>query len=158
MIGAVVISPRTLFSSFWNVRKTSAYGVSDSPSARRWERRFAATGSNEWSGNFFVCIRIGSPSPWISWLSPRRPSMPTVSTLPRCSANWPHYFEKSMPGPSCSEYARQAVLLHGAFRGSLLAVKRIARCHPLCAGGVDLVPEPGKAQSTSISSGEQNDG
>lgn len=60
--------------------------------------------------------------------------------------------------PTCSEYARQAVLLHGAFRGSLLAVKRIARCHPLCAGGVDPVPEPGTAQSTSIRSGEPNDG
>jgi len=42
--------------------------------------------------------------------------------------------------PSCSEYARQAVLLHGPLRGSLLALWRIMRCQPLCRGGYDPVP------------------
>jgi hypothetical protein len=42
--------------------------------------------------------------------------------------------------PSCSVYAAQAVRRHGAFRGSFLAVKRLARCHPLCDGGIDPVP------------------
>jgi putative membrane protein insertion efficiency factor len=42
--------------------------------------------------------------------------------------------------PSCSAYAAEAVRRHGAWRGSLLAVKRLARCHPWCEGGVDPVP------------------
>ncbi len=42
--------------------------------------------------------------------------------------------------PSCSEYARRAVLLHGPLRGGLLAVWRLLRCQPLCRGGYDPVP------------------
>jgi len=42
--------------------------------------------------------------------------------------------------PSCSEYARDAVVQHGALRGLALAAKRLARCHPWCEGGLDPVP------------------
>ncbi len=44
--------------------------------------------------------------------------------------------------PTCSHYAEVAVRTHGALRGSLLAVCRIARCGPFTAGGVDHVPVP----------------
>ncbi|WP_061165949.1 membrane protein insertion efficiency factor YidD [Caballeronia hypogeia] len=44
--------------------------------------------------------------------------------------------------PSCSDYAREAIQYHGAARGSYLAAKRLCRCHPFSAGGVDLVPPP----------------
>jgi putative membrane protein insertion efficiency factor len=44
--------------------------------------------------------------------------------------------------PSCSDYAREAIQYHGAAHGTYLAVKRLCRCHPLSAGGVDLVPPP----------------
>lgn len=43
--------------------------------------------------------------------------------------------------PSCSNYAWEAVSRHGARRGTLLALKRLLRCHPFTKGGVDLVPE-----------------
>lgn len=42
--------------------------------------------------------------------------------------------------PSCSEYAVQAIEAHGASRGTLLAVRRVMRCHPWNAGGYDPIP------------------
>ncbi|MCX4289997.1 MAG: membrane protein insertion efficiency factor YidD [Duncaniella sp.] len=42
--------------------------------------------------------------------------------------------------PSCSTYAMEAILKHGVFRGSWLAVKRILRCHPWGGSGYDPVP------------------
>ena len=42
--------------------------------------------------------------------------------------------------PTCSIYAREAIKLHGPWRGSMLAAKRLGRCHPLHPGGNDPVP------------------
>jgi putative membrane protein insertion efficiency factor len=42
--------------------------------------------------------------------------------------------------PSCSEYGVEALRRHGVLRGSWLTLRRLAKCHPLCAGGIDLVP------------------
>jgi hypothetical protein len=44
--------------------------------------------------------------------------------------------------PSCSSYALDAIHIHGATRGTLLAAWRIARCGPFTDGGVDPVPPP----------------
>lgn len=53
--------------------------------------------------------------------------------------------------PSCSAYAAEAVSLHGAWHGSLLAVHRLCRCGPWCDGGYDPVP-PAGARPGSITS------
>lgn len=42
--------------------------------------------------------------------------------------------------PTCSHYAYEAIDIHGARKGALLAAKRLSKCHPFHAGGVDLVP------------------
>lgn len=42
--------------------------------------------------------------------------------------------------PTCSTYALEAIRKHGPLRGTLLAVKRILRCHPWGGSGYDPVP------------------
>lgn len=42
--------------------------------------------------------------------------------------------------PTCSHYAIEALQLHGVFKGSWLAIKRISKCHPGNPGGLDPVP------------------
>jgi putative membrane protein insertion efficiency factor len=56
------------------------------------------------------------------------------------------FFSGMMPSackfyPSCSHYASDAIRIHGARRGTWLALRRLSRCHPFTPGGVDLVPE-----------------
>ena len=49
--------------------------------------------------------------------------------------------------PSCSAYAVEAVETHGAWRGGLLALRRLSRCHPFGRHGIDLVPvRPGSGR------------
>ena len=44
--------------------------------------------------------------------------------------------------PTCSHYALEALSKHGALRGSWLALRRLARCHPWGGWGYDPVPDP----------------
>ena len=51
--------------------------------------------------------------------------------------------------PTCSAYAVEAIELHGAARGSWLALRRLAKCAPWHPGGVDLVPPRPAAAGTA---------
>ncbi|MGA8104134.1 MAG: membrane protein insertion efficiency factor YidD [Candidatus Acidiferrales bacterium] len=46
--------------------------------------------------------------------------------------------------PSCSNYALQAIEIHGARRGAWLALQRLGRCRPFTRGGCDPVPGAGE--------------
>ena len=46
--------------------------------------------------------------------------------------------------PTCSQYALDAIEMHGAFKGGWLTLRRLLRCQPFSRGGFDPVPVPGK--------------
>jgi len=50
--------------------------------------------------------------------------------------------------PTCSAYAAEAISVHGAGRGSWLAMRRLVKCAPWHPGGVDLVPAPRRTGGT----------
>lgn len=52
--------------------------------------------------------------------------------------------------PTCSEYAYVALVRFGVFRGSWLALRRLARCHPFAKGGLDPVPLRNSESATSV--------
>ncbi|MBR5950310.1 MAG: membrane protein insertion efficiency factor YidD [Actinomycetaceae bacterium] len=56
----------------------------------------------------------------------------SANTQPRCRY-----------APTCSNYAIEALEVHGVFKGTLLSVWRLLRCNPWSAGGVDRVPPKG---------------
>lgn len=46
--------------------------------------------------------------------------------------------------PSCSDYAKTALMSHGIVKGGYLTIKRLVKCHPLHPGGFDPVPKKQK--------------
>ena len=54
--------------------------------------------------------------------------------------------------PTCSDYAAEALTLHGPVRGGYLTVRRLCRCHPFGGSGYD--PVPGRADNNAPESAE----
>ncbi len=73
---------------------------------------------------------------------PRRPALVTraVAALPLAYKRWisPLLPRSCRFSPTCSEYARLALLEHGLVRGTAMAAERLLRCQPLFPGGIDL--------------------
>jgi putative membrane protein insertion efficiency factor len=55
--------------------------------------------------------------------------------------------------PTCSNYSIEAIRTHGAARGSLLALRRVCKCHPWNDGGFDPVPPRGDKHPSSTACG-----
>ena len=75
----------------------------------------------------------------------RRPSWATKATLATIRAYQRLTSGRPSPCrfyPSCSNYAVEAVEVHGALRGGSLALRRLSKCRPLGPHGIDLVPAP----------------
>jgi uncharacterized protein len=53
--------------------------------------------------------------------------------------------------PTCSEYAYVALVRFGVLKGSWLALRRLARCHPFAKGGLDPVPARNSNPISSVS-------
>jgi len=70
----------------------------------------------------------------------------TMQSLPEfVLRNYKRWLSPALPAgcryvPTCSEFAAEAVAHHGAWRGGLMAVWRLLRCHPFARGGYDPVP------------------
>jgi len=67
------------------------------------------------------------------------------TALVRVIGFYQHAISPYWPGacrysPTCSHYAQEAVLTHGALKGGWLAIRRLARCHPWGGQGYDPVP------------------
>src|ERR1700693_4146152 len=94
---------------------------------------------------------IGAPAPQCrSERAPERADFSEMSRTARLMLLavrvYQTFFSALMPSackfyPSCSQYAVDALRLHGARRGSWLALPRPSRCPPFTPGGVDLVPD-----------------
>ena len=52
--------------------------------------------------------------------------------------------------PTCSHYAKDAIMKHGAIHGSWLTLNRLSKCHPWHEGGVDFVPDKSKVERKNV--------
>jgi putative membrane protein insertion efficiency factor len=80
-------------------------------------------------------------------VTPARPMLAAVRFYQRAIS--PAFPPRCRFEPSCSAYAAEALEVHGAVRGSWLALRRLAKCAPWHPGGLDLVPPRGGSTRTT---------
>lgn len=89
-------------------------------------------------------------------MTDKTPGKPAASVAARLLTLPIHFYRLSispmLPAscrftPTCSQYALDAIRLHGAAKGSLLALRRLSRCHPWGGSGFDPVPDPEREQT-----------
>ncbi|NQX13993.1 membrane protein insertion efficiency factor YidD [Microbacteriaceae bacterium VKM Ac-2855] len=88
-------------------------------------------------GTFFS-VRTAARVGWFLLLLPRNLGVLLLRVYRAVIS--PLYGDVCRYYPSCSAYALQAVQMHGLLPGSVLAARRLLRCHPWAAGGIDDVP------------------
>jgi uncharacterized protein len=90
-------------------------------------------------------------------IKPLAEPTPTKSPGARVLLNLLGFYQRFTAGrvspcrfyPSCSNYAVEAIEVHGAGRGLVLALRRLLRCRPFGPHGIDLVPEAKQTRSSS---------
>lgn len=60
--------------------------------------------------------------------------------------------------PTCSHYAEEAIATHGVCYGFYLTLKRLLKCQPWHAGGIDLVPEKSNTNASTHTCNHQQNG
>jgi putative membrane protein insertion efficiency factor len=82
----------------------------------------------------------------------------SVSSAPLLALLWVYrtFVSPALPPacryhPSCSQYAVEAVRVHGPLRGAWLAIRRLLRCHPFAPGGPDPVPPAAASGAAKLS-------
>lgn len=93
---------------------------------------------NEWRMTELLTTTSGVGSPARAVGLPRRVGIALIRGYQLLRAGRPSPCRYM---PTCSEYAAEAVEVHGLFRGCLLAARRVGRCHPWGGHGLDPVPE-----------------
>jgi putative membrane protein insertion efficiency factor len=80
----------------------------------------------------------------LNFLSPKTALIAIVRLYQACISPW--FPPCCRFHPTCSSYAREALEIHGFFKGLLLSIWRVLRCHPFCKGGYDPVPSSVKTR------------
>ena len=53
----------------------------------------------------------------------------------------PFFGKQCRFNPTCSKYSEEAINKHGCFKGLILTIKRLSKCHPWGTSGHDPVPD-----------------
>ncbi|WP_448641725.1 membrane protein insertion efficiency factor YidD [Geodermatophilus sp. URMC 63] len=92
-------------------------------------------------------------------MSPTRRPGPVARALLAAVGFYSRAISPALPprcrfAPTCSTYAAEAVAVHGAGRGSWLALRRLLKCAPWHPGGFDPVPAPRAGRATAGTGGD----